>query len=96
MRRPESPHRPNDRTPDGRRLRLRTERWARELQLGDPARAEALYGELAMAKPLGAYLNNQRRVDGDAMLTAADLLHGRWVIARRGKKTVGAVTITEV
>ena len=42
----------------------------------------------------GAYLNNQRRTDGDQTLGASDLLHGRWVIARRGKKTVGAVTIT--
>ena len=42
----------------------------------------------------GAYLNNQRRSDGDEPLSADDLLHGRWVIARRGKKTVGAVTIT--
>jgi tyrosyl-tRNA synthetase len=42
----------------------------------------------------GAYLNNQRITDGDATVGADDLLHGRWVIARRGKRTVGAVTIT--
>ncbi len=30
----------------------------------------------------------------DAVLTEAGLLHGRYVIARRGKRTVGAVTIT--
>lgn len=30
-----------------------------ELQLGDPARAEELYGELAAEKPLGRYLNNR-------------------------------------
>ena len=44
----------------------------------------------------GAYLNNRRITDGDAALAPEDLLHGRWVIVRRGKKTVGAVTITDV
>ena len=42
----------------------------------------------------GAYLNNRRAADGDATLGVEDLLHGRWVIVRRGKRTVGAVTIT--
>jgi tyrosyl-tRNA synthetase len=42
----------------------------------------------------GAYLNNRRTTDGDATVGTEDLLHGRWVIARRGKRTVGAVTIT--
>ena len=42
----------------------------------------------------GAYLNNQRVTDGDAAVGADDLLHGRWLIVRRGKRTVGAVTIT--
>jgi len=41
----------------------------------------------------GAYLNNQRVTDPDQTLVESDLLHGRYVIARRGKKTVGAVTI---
>lgn len=42
----------------------------------------------------GAYLNNRRATDGDVVVGADDLLHGRWLIARRGKRTVGAVTIT--
>jgi tyrosyl-tRNA synthetase len=42
----------------------------------------------------GAYLNNRRVTDGDATLDPDDLLHGRWVIVRRGKRTVGATTIT--
>ena len=41
----------------------------------------------------GAYLNNRRVTDPDAVLGESDLLHGRYVIARRGKKTVGAVAI---
>jgi tyrosyl-tRNA synthetase len=41
----------------------------------------------------GAYLNNRRVEDADTTLQESDLLHGRYVILRRGRKTVGAVTI---
>jgi tyrosyl-tRNA synthetase len=43
----------------------------------------------------GAYLNNARVEDPEAVLTRADLLHGRFAIVRRGKRTVGAVTVTD-
>lgn len=41
----------------------------------------------------GAYVNNSRVSDPDARLVASDLLHGRFVITRRGKRTVGAVAL---
>lgn len=41
----------------------------------------------------GAYLNNEKVSDPDLMLDAASLLHGRYGIIRRGKKTVGAVRL---
>ncbi len=41
----------------------------------------------------GAYINNTKVGDVDAVLTPGDLLDGRFVIARRGKRTVGAVTV---
>ncbi len=41
----------------------------------------------------GAYVNNSRVSDPDARLTPEDLLHGRYVVVRRGKRTVGAVSI---
>lgn len=41
----------------------------------------------------GAYLNNEKVTDADAVLSADDLLAGRWAIVRRGRKTVGAVEI---
>jgi tyrosyl-tRNA synthetase len=41
----------------------------------------------------GAYLNNQRVTDVEAVPTAADLLHGRFMILRRGKRTVGAIEV---
>ncbi len=42
----------------------------------------------------GAYINNAKVTELDARLTPDQLLHGQFVIARRGKKTVGALTIT--
>ena len=41
----------------------------------------------------GAYLNNRKVTDVDAVPTAEDLLHGRFLILRRGKRTVGAVEV---
>jgi tyrosyl-tRNA synthetase len=42
----------------------------------------------------GAYVNNRRVAGVDAVLSSADLLHGRYVILRRGKKTVGALAVS--
>ena len=39
----------------------------------------------------GAYLNNERISDDSAMVSARDLIHGRWLVMRRGKRTYGAV-----
>jgi tyrosyl-tRNA synthetase len=36
----------------------------------------------------GVYLNNHKVSDPDATLETADLLHGRWVVVRRGKRSV--------
>jgi tyrosyl-tRNA synthetase len=41
----------------------------------------------------GAYLNNVKVTDPDRRLEPADLLAGRYVIVRRGKRTVGAVRV---
>lgn len=41
----------------------------------------------------GAYLNNRKVTDADARLVAEDLLHGRFVVVRRGRRTVGALTV---
>jgi tyrosyl-tRNA synthetase len=39
----------------------------------------------------GAYLNNRKITEVGAVPAASDLLHGRYLILRRGKRTVGAV-----
>ena len=41
----------------------------------------------------GAYLNNQKVTDEKAVPGAGDLLRGRYLILRRGKRTVGAVEV---
>ena len=41
----------------------------------------------------GAYLNNEKVTAEDAAPTAADLLHGRFLVLRRGKRTIGAVEV---
>lgn len=42
----------------------------------------------------GAYLNNVKVADEDAVIGAADLLHGRWALLRRGKRNLAAAEIT--
>jgi len=43
----------------------------------------------------GAYLNNAKVEDVDALPTAADLLHGRWLLLRRGRRTLAAVEVAD-
>lgn len=39
----------------------------------------------------GAYVNNERVTDADAPVPAASLLHGRFLVLRRGRRTVAGV-----
>ena len=41
----------------------------------------------------GAYVNNARVTDPDATATEADLLHGRWLVLRRGKRSLAAAEL---
>jgi tyrosyl-tRNA synthetase len=41
----------------------------------------------------GAYLNNERITDPEAVVSATALLHGRWLVLRRGKRTVAGVEL---
>ncbi|MFF3562811.1 tyrosine--tRNA ligase [Streptomyces sp. NPDC002574] len=41
----------------------------------------------------GAYVNNTKVTDEDAAPAAGDLLHGRWLVLRRGKKSLAAVEV---
>ena len=39
----------------------------------------------------GAYLNNERISDIDRQVTSADLLHNRWLVLRRGRKSMAGI-----
>ncbi|RGA02581.1 tyrosine--tRNA ligase [Microbispora triticiradicis] len=41
----------------------------------------------------GAYLNNTKITDEEYVPSAEDLLHGRFLVLRRGKKTVGGIEV---
>jgi tyrosyl-tRNA synthetase len=41
----------------------------------------------------GAYLNNERVASADAMPRPEDLLHGRWLVLRRGKRNLAGVEL---
>jgi tyrosyl-tRNA synthetase len=41
----------------------------------------------------GAYLNNAKVESEDATPAAGDLIHGRWLVLRRGKRNLGAVEL---
>ncbi|MFD0419169.1 tyrosine--tRNA ligase [Streptomyces sp. NPDC127108] len=41
----------------------------------------------------GAYVNNAKVAAEDAVADRADLLHGRWLVLRRGKKNLAAVEV---
>jgi len=41
----------------------------------------------------GAYLNNTKVTDEEAVPAETDLLHGRWLVLRRGKRNIAAVEV---
>ncbi|MDY0814179.1 tyrosine--tRNA ligase [Kitasatospora purpeofusca] len=43
----------------------------------------------------GAYLNNVKVTDEEAVPAQADLLHGRWLVLRRGKRNLAAAELAE-
>lgn len=43
----------------------------------------------------GAYINNERVRDGDQPVPASALLHGRYLVLRRGKRTVAGVEVAD-
>ncbi|MEV4558845.1 tyrosine--tRNA ligase [Kitasatospora sp. NPDC049285] len=42
----------------------------------------------------GAYLNNAKVTDEEATAADSDLLHGRWLVLRRGKRNLAAIELT--
>ena len=83
------------RVPQGARFAIIASRW--NARIVDALVATGLEkGRSAARRTVasgGAYLNNVKVADADAVLSEDDLLGGRFAIVRRGKKTVGAVEI---
>ncbi len=42
----------------------------------------------------GAYVNNERVTDPDLVLSGAHLLHGKWVVLRKGKRAISGVSVS--
>jgi len=71
---------------------------------GELPPAAALFRDAGLASSLndarrtiaegGAYVNNERITDPEERIGADRLLHGRWLVLRRGKRTVAGVEIS--
>ncbi|MFD8595924.1 tyrosine--tRNA ligase [Kitasatospora sp. NPDC059646] len=55
--------------------------------------ASSRSGARRTIKEGGAYLNNAKVTDEEAVATTDDLLHGRWLVLRRGKRNLAAVEL---
>lgn len=42
----------------------------------------------------GAYVNNERVTDPELLLAADQLLHGKWVVLRKGKRAISGVSVS--
>ena len=71
--------------------------WAEGIAVADALARAGLVaskgaGRRAIAEG-GAYVANARVTDESAVLTDADLLHGRWVLLRRGRRHIGGIRV---
>jgi tyrosyl-tRNA synthetase len=74
------------------------------VKVGELAPVVDLFAEVGLApsksaarrtvKEGGAYVNNVKVAAEDAVPAAEDLLHGRWLVLRRGKRNLAAVEYT--
>ncbi|MFJ2651776.1 tyrosine--tRNA ligase [Streptomyces sp. NPDC087420] len=73
-------------------------------RFSEPAPVVDLFTEAGLApsksaarrtvKEGGAYVNNVKVTDAESVPAAGDLLHGRWLVLRRGKKNLAAIEVT--
>ena len=63
-----------------------------EVMAGHPALASSKGEARRAVSQGGAYVNGERAAEG-ATVSAHDLLHGRWIVLRRGKKAYGVVEV---
>ncbi|MFE4540114.1 tyrosine--tRNA ligase [Streptomyces scopuliridis] len=73
-------------------------------EVPEPASVVDLFAETGLApsksaarrtvKEGGAYVNNVKVSDADVVPDRSELLHGRWLVLRRGKRNLAAVEVT--
>jgi tyrosyl-tRNA synthetase len=61
--------------------------------LGESGLVESKSAARRAVKEGGAYLNNVKITDEEYVPSADDLLHGRFLVLRRGKRTIGGVEV---
>ncbi|MEV3991573.1 tyrosine--tRNA ligase [Streptomyces sp. NPDC049837] len=72
-------------------------------RVAEPGPVADLFAEVGLApsksaarrtiKEGGAYVNNVKVTAEDAVVSAGELLHGRWLVLRRGKKNLAAIEV---
>ena len=71
--------------------------WADGLSVADALARSGLVASKGAGRRTitegGAYVSNVRVAEQDAVLTEADLLHGRWILLRRGRRHIGGIRV---
>lgn len=71
--------------------------WAEGISVADALARSGLVASKAAGRRTiaegGAYVANQRITEESAMLTNSDLLHGTWVLLRRGRRHIGGIRV---
>ncbi len=73
--------------------------WAEGISVSDALARSGLVASKGAGRRTitegGAYVSNVRVTDEAAVLGDADLLHGRWVLLRRGRRHIGGMRVAE-
>jgi tyrosyl-tRNA synthetase len=71
--------------------------WAEGLTVADALARSGLVASKGAGRRTiaegGAYVSNVRVAEQDAVLSDADLLHGRWILLRRGRRHIGGIRV---
>jgi tyrosyl-tRNA synthetase len=71
--------------------------WAEGLTVADALARSGLVASKGAGRRTiaegGAYVSNVRVADQDSVLTDSDLLHGRWILLRRGRRHIGGIRV---
>ena len=73
------------------------EDWAQGIGVADALARSGLVASKGAGRRTigegGAYVSNVRVTEQDAVLSDSDLLHGRWILLRRGRRHIGGIRV---